>query len=154
MSFCSVTNIPDSLFQILLSRDQSGTQLPPRAGNHLQRSEAGQRAAGLWGTHQTYRLWHVQGVVCSLLCMKSWCHDALWIKAAVELHECWFTAVWDDHFIFAGGLETRGHNEHFLWYPQLHCPGNTARRGLRWGLHHTSTYDYECYSGTVVFNIP
>lgn len=68
MSFfcCVVLNTPESLLQILLSRDQFGAQLPPRAGNHLQRSETGQRAAGLRGTHQTYRLWNVQGVVCSL----------------------------------------------------------------------------------------
>lgn len=66
----------------------------------------------------------------------SWYHNALWIKAPTELHKCQFSALWDDlsaHdlFVFAGGLETRWYNKHFLWYPQLHCPRNTQRRGLR-----------------------
>lgn len=55
------------MFQILLSRNQSGAQLPPRAGNHLQRPETGQCAAGFWGSHQAYRLRHVQGVVYGLM---------------------------------------------------------------------------------------
>lgn len=153
--FCSVSlNTPESLFQILLSRDQSGAQLPPWAGNHLQRSETGQRAAGLWRTHQTYRLRHVQGVVYSLLCMKDWgFHDTtMHLKAPAKMHKCRFAAPSDDltaHdlFVCAGGFETRRYNEHFLWYPQLHCPWNTQRRGLRWELQHTSTCQ-KCYPFT------
>lgn len=97
-----IVNTPElfSLFQILLSGDQPGAQLPPRAGNHLQRSETGQRAAGLWGTHQTYRLRHVQGVVFRFaVCERfrlSWYHNAPWIRALAKLHQCWFTALWDD----------------------------------------------------------
>lgn len=78
-----------NLFQILLGRDQFSAQLPPRAGNYLQRFETGQRAAGLWGTHQTYRLRHVQGLLCSLLCMKDWYYNArLQSCISVSLQTC------------------------------------------------------------------
>ncbi len=36
-------------------------------------------------------------------------------------------------FIFyAGGTETRRHNQHFLWNPKLHCTWDSERRRLRY----------------------
>lgn len=37
-----------------------------------------------------------------------------------------------DLLVLVGGPETRRYNKHFLWYPQLHRPWDTPRRGLWW----------------------
>lgn len=141
------------MFQILLSRNQSGAQLPPRAGNHLQRPETGQCAAGFWGSHQAYRLRHVQGVVYGLMWFvmipqctldKSTCTAAdVSVYSPLRWSHSWWS-FFSFFLLLSGGLETWRYDEHFLRYPQLHRPRNTQRRGLRWGLRHGGTYQ-KCY---------